>query len=591
LARLASATGLLEQRRDRVLELTAMVDALAQFDVIVVDGERTVLRTLAQELSKAREALVTFAKDLEDLAALDRFEALVGPETWSVLDELERLLAAKALVAEQARREVQAELAKWADISARITKALQEIQDRHLLVVEPRPLAASRNRLGALLRQANSGYKQNQLLDAWRALLELREPQAVPSTSVADHLDALIEQARASSGRLQLTALRGPLNHDRFEYTLMLLTPTGDRHIGVNVQDSSTIVRGDREYFLREADAANEDSYRVLRAAPRDGAPPARLADNDDETARRLRDMGVVLYRLLIPDRMKEEMDRHPATPITIITNDLELPWELMFSEDFLALDRPMARMPVGRSRARRTPPSEAIPHRRRVALIASAGPDNELHGCVNEVQTIADRLRSTWGDEVSVDMYVSGTDSAPTGARFRTLLMSSDYDIIHYAGHAVFDRERPDQSGLILDGAEVCFAQKIQRLLQGSPLVFLNACESARLREANDRPVPDGAYEGDPKEGLASAFVYGGALACIGTLWPVLDTEAPEFAIAFYNAVLDGHPIGEAMLIARRTAAETFPCNPSWASFVLYGDPTFSLGPPVRLDNPHSAL
>ena len=54
----------------------------------------------------------------------------------------------------------------------------------------------------------------------------------------------------------------------------------------------------------------------------------------------------------------------------TIVTNDLEIPWELMVTDGFLALERPIARMPVGRARARHTPAAEIRRRRRRVALL-----------------------------------------------------------------------------------------------------------------------------------------------------------------------------------------------------------------------------
>jgi CHAT domain-containing protein len=235
--------------------------------------------------------------------------------------------------------------------------------------------------------------------------------------------------------------------------------------------------------------------------------------------------------------------------------------------------------MPVGRARARPAPSRDRRGLPRRVALIASAGPEHELPGSIREVEQIDIGLKRHWGDQVSVDVFMSGTDRRPTGRRFREVLMSGDYDIIHYAGHAVFESDRQDQSGLMLEKGEVCFAQKIQRLLEGSPLVFLNACESARLKEERDRQPPEGSYDGDPKKGLASAFVYGGALACIGTMWPVTDTEAADFAVAFYGHVLEGQSLGEAMRRARTMTAESHPEDPSWASFVLYGDPTYSLG------------
>jgi CHAT domain-containing protein len=88
-------------------------------------------------------------------------------------------------------------------------------------------------------------------------------------------------------------------------------------------------------------------------------------------------------------------------------------------------------------------------------------------------------------------------------------------------------------------------------------------------------------SYNGAPAEGLASALVCGGALGCIGALWPVDDDAAAHFAIEFYNRVLEGHLVGEAIRRARRASIEQHGDQATWASFVLYGDPTFRLAEP----------
>jgi CHAT domain-containing protein len=80
--------------------------------------------------------------------------------------------------------------------------------------------------------------------------------------------------------------------------------------------------------------------------------------------------------------------------------------------------------------------------------------------------------------------------------------------------------------------------------------------------------------------EGLAAAFVYGGALGCIGSLWPVHDAPAHDLAIHFYKHVLRGEMIGEALRQARKAVKSKpeYARDITWASFVLYGDPTFRL-------------
>jgi CHAT domain-containing protein len=63
---------------------------------------------------------------------------------------------------------------------------------------------------------------------------------------------------------------------------------------------------------------------------------------------------------------------------------------------------------------------------------------------------------------------------------------------------------------------------------------VVLNACQSAAT--ANPQQAPEIRYELQEAEGLAAAFIYGGALGCLGAIWPVFDGPAAEFAITFYK-------------------------------------------------------
>jgi CHAT domain-containing protein len=133
--------------------------------------------------------------------------------------------------------------------------------------------------------------------------------------------------------------------------------------------------------------------------------------------------------------------------------------------------------------------------------------------------------------------------------------------------------------SGLLLRDDELLTAHKIRRLSEGGSLVFLNACESGVV--ARDDQPQRSSYllrTAEPVVGLASSFVYSGAVGCIGSLWPIYDQPAAELAIQFYRHALSGEMTGEALRLARLDTKARYPKQITWASFVLYGDPTFRL-------------
>src|SRR5262249_41677323 len=123
----------------------------------------------------------------------------------------------------------------------------------------------------------------------------------------------------------------------------------------------------------------------------------------------------------------------------------------------------------------------------------------------------------------------------------------------------------------LLADGRPLTTAV-IEANVAGRPLVFLNACASAR---DSDAPSSSGSWEATVSS-VANAFLFGGAVAVVGTLAAVTDRHAARLAEAFYRRVLESAPIGEALRAARfecRHAPESSG-SPTWLSFVLYGNP-----------------
>lgn len=332
--------------------------------------------------------------------------------------------------------------------------------------------------------------------------------------------------------------------------------------------DGATAVTAAAIAALAPGDADDQRGFRLV------SSPPA--AQVQRPAAELVQDIGDLMYRLVVPETMQRFLIETKSS-LTIRTNDVELPWELMRVQtpdgpEFLCLERPVARMPTGRAFPRRETKKDRTGKPLRFLLIYSdPDPNARLTAAGREVQQIKDALK----DQVeAIDTLLP---EQITGKALNRILLDGDYDVIHYAGHAAFDEDKPDLSGLLLWKKEVFFAQKVRRLLEGRPLVFVNACESGRTAN-EDAPQQLQQALQRPAEGIISSFIYGGAASCIGSVWPVYDQSAAEFAITFYRRVLEGFMVGEALRQARIESKHKYPAQITWASFVLYGDPTARL-------------
>jgi CHAT domain-containing protein len=268
---------------------------------------------------------------------------------------------------------------------------------------------------------------------------------------------------------------------------------------------------------------------------------------------------GQVIYRTLVPPRLREKL-RGVTGPLLISTSLYGLPWEVLHDEqEFwglryalgkrLVLDRPMLSGPPARLRPRPR------------VLVIGSDPRGDLPFVRHEVEEICETLEGSADLVCVVDRLASfETVSAYLGEGF---------DVVHYCGHVITG----PQTGpaLLLADERPLTTAVIEANVAGRPLVFLNACASAR-----DSHAPSsGAWEATVSS-VANAFLFGGAVAVVGTLADVSDRHAARLAVSFYRRVLESAPIGEALRAARldcRQAPESAG-SPTWLSFVLYGNP-----------------
>ncbi len=210
------------------------------------------------------------------------------------------------------------------------------------------------------------------------------------------------------------------------------------------------------------------------------------------------------------------------------------------------------------------------------IEVLLIANPTLDLPAAAEE----AERLREVFPSDsaIRVDRLVGA--EATRDAVLRKL-GSGNYDVVHYAGHAFFDPEQRARSGILCHNDEIVSGDMLSQLPALPALAFFNACESARVRSSpKEKKNPSLAMPRriERNIGLAEAFLRGGVANYIGTYWPVGDDAAAAFAATFYQALLAGRPIGEALQAGRD---EVRKISIDWADYVHYGSYDFVLKRP----------
>jgi hypothetical protein len=107
----------------------------------------------------------------------------------------------------------------------------------------------------------------------------------------------------------------------------------------------------------------------------------------------------------------------------------------------------------------------------------------------------------------------------------------------------------------------------------------FLNACQTALTDSWNlDENFNVRLFN------LANVFILSGVRHYIGTFWEILDEPSRRFAVEFYQNMLSGHCVGEALRLARLGQITEYGEEKiTWAGYLLYGDPTFNYMGQIR--------
>jgi hypothetical protein len=304
-------------------------------------------------------------------------------------------------------------------------------------------------------------------------------------------------------------------------------------------------------------------------------------------------DLGDILARYYLPPDVVDYLFRS-TTPLVVETNDPEVPWEIvLFQGQTLGAYRPVSRTVHARQA---TPAGTARWGQQRHALIIgdtlgkSPASDHEAR----ELDTTLKGYRDPY-DTVTL----RGSDGTKHAI---SSLLQHGVEFLHLAGHVTYDKQHRKESAIICANNEPLTITDIRSLRGTYAFVFIDGCNGGRAAQSSG-DGPSATYNavgdiadyllssgGRDVEGLAIPFLEGGASIFISTLWRVRDTSAYRFAHAFYQQALQGMAIGEALRRVKETWLREHPDDPSWAAYILYGNPLLTLDTvrdPERLDAP----
>lgn len=297
----------------------------------------------------------------------------------------------------------------------------------------------------------------------------------------------------------------------------------------------------------------------------------ARNLSNRHVIFKKFKTLGRLMFKMLLPANIQKFIIGLNS-PITILTDDPKIPWELLHDENqFLCMNVPVGRKLI--SQFARTQVISTPGEKPSVLIIAS-----EIRGLKNVTQE-AEEIRCLLEDRDTCDVRMMVGDNLKWDDVLGTLEQNK-FDIIHFAGHATLNKE--SQEGKLLLSDNPITANQLMKCISGSPLFFLNACLTSRDDNNNLNANAEEIFVNSPRINLnfGTALLIGNtggvAKAFIGSQWKIDDKSAKDFALSFYRNLREGNEIGGALRLARVDSMKDYGNMPTWAAYILYGNPRY---------------
>jgi CHAT domain-containing protein len=132
-----------------------------------------------------------------------------------------------------------------------------------------------------------------------------------------------------------------------------------------------------------------------------------------------------------------------------------------------------------------------------------------------------------------------------------------------HIASHAFHDGLSGRLSGVALYERDI-WLDELWQLAPLPPLVMLSACSGGSSL----------VFTGDEHVSLTMTCLMAGAQTVVGTIWPLLDEQAPNLVRRFYRHWQAGTSVSQALAMAQREAFVSGQDVANWGAFLCIGEP-----------------
>ena len=276
------------------------------------------------------------------------------------------------------------------------------------------------------------------------------------------------------------------------------------------------------------------------------------------------------IFELLIPNDLKNQLKRHGNISWVLDKYSAGFPWELL--QDKSTGARPLC-INAGMIRQLATQDSRVnVETVSTNSTLVIGDPDldgflPQLPGALQEAKAVADLFRQ---ENYEINELLNESSEAIV-----TALFSTNYKIIHIAGHGVFEADAERSSGIVIGRNNYLTTAEIAQMSSTPELVFVNCCflgKTVGIAEEFFR------YRFKLAANIGTQLIENGVKVVIVAGWAVDDAAALAFSQKFYEGMFQGKSFGESVKMAREYVYINYAGKNTWGAYQCYGDPHYKL-------------